>query len=185
MTSKAQIFQKSTERTNMYTLCPTNMVPGKGFRKFGTFKLTNMEDLKLVKAEELKLTQVEDPSPVQPSEIRLYRDQVPAGMYESRITDIRLLSDAGAAQCYVFDVVHHIPGIGDVNIQYTTGYNPRYKNFEYALVRYGLGSIKSSLGLEEMIEVSYRDGEDLGEISWRDTLSNYLKYSAPPPANTQ
>lgn len=177
MTSNAQIFQKSTERTNMYTLCPTNMVPGKGFRKFGTFKLTKVEDLKLAK--------VEDPSPVQPSEIRLYRDQVPAGMYESRITDIRLLSDAGAAQCYVFDVVHHIPGIGDVHISYTTGYNPRYKNFEYALVRYGLGSIKSSLGLEEMIEVSYRDGEDLGEISWRDTLSNYLKYSAPPPANTQ
>jgi len=53
-----------------------------------------------------------------------------------------------------------------------------------ALVRCGLGSIKSYLGLEEMIEVSYRDGEDLGEISWRDTLSNYLKYSASPQANT-
>jgi len=148
MTSKAQIFQKSTERTNMYTLCPTNMVPGKGFRKFGTFKLTNVDELKFVKVEELKLTQVEDPSPVQPLEIRLYRDQVPAGMYESRITDIRLLSDANANQPLVYDVVHHLTGIGDVHIQYTTGYNPRYKNFEYALVRYGLGSIKSSLGLE-------------------------------------
>ena len=174
MTSNAQIFQKSTERTNMYTLCPTNMVPGKGFRKFGTFKLTKAEDLKLAKVEE-------SATPV----IRLYRDQVPAGLYESRITDIRLLSDAGTAQHYVFDVVHHIPGIGDVHISYTTGYNPRYKNFEYALVRYGLESIKSSLGLEEMIDVSYRDGEDLGEISWRDTISNYLKYTATPPANTQ
>ena len=174
MPEQVQIFQKSTERTNLYTLCPTNMVPGKGFRKFGTFKLTKAEDLKHAKVEESAA-----------SVIRLYRDQVPARMYESRITDIRLLSDAGTAQHYVFDVVHHIPGIGDVHISYTTGYNPRYKNFEYALVRYGLESIKSSLGLEEMIEVSYRDGEDLGEISWRDTLSNYLKYTATPLANTQ
>ena len=159
----------------MYTLCPTNMVPGKGFRKFGTFKLTNMENLKLGKAE--------DPSPAQPSEIRLYRDQVPAGMYESRITDIRLLSDANANQPLVYDVVHHLTGIGDVHIQYTTGYNHRYKNFEYALVRYGLRSVMSSLGLEEMIEVSYPDGEELGDIRWRDTLSNYRRRTSPPTAD--
>ena len=54
MPEQVQFFKKCTERTNMYTLCPTNMVPGKGFRKFGTFKLTNMEDLKLAKVEDLK-----------------------------------------------------------------------------------------------------------------------------------
>ena len=39
MPEQVQIFQKSTERTNLYTLCPTNMVPGKGFRKFGPSSL--------------------------------------------------------------------------------------------------------------------------------------------------
>ena len=169
MPEQVQFFKKCTERTNMYTLHPTSMVPVKGIRSIGTYKIAPKKN----------------PTPAAPVVKRLYRDQVPAGMYESRITDIRLLSDANANQPLVYDVVHHLTGIGDVHIQYTTGYNPRYKNFEYALVRYGLWSVMSSLGLEEMIEVSYPEGEELGDIRWRDTLSNYLKYSAPPPANTQ
>ena len=164
----------------MYTLCPTNMVPGKEFRKFGTFKLTNMENLKLAK--------VEDPSPVQPSEIRLYRDQVPAGSYYSKILrydNWKTVKKFSGGKTDFFDVVYELEGIGEVYVEYARNRSRDYTNFAKAMMRYGCKNLQDAVGIREWVEVKYNPGQALGYICARGEYPFKRRFCAPPPADTE
>ena len=172
MQKQIQFFKKCTERTNMYTLHPTSMVPVKGIRSIGTYKIAPKKK----------------PTPAAPVVRRLYRDQVPAGSYYSKILrydNWKTVKKFSGGKTDFFDVVYELEGIGEVYVEYARNRSRDYTKFSKAMMRYGCKTLQDAVGIREWVEVKYNPGQALGYICARGEYPFKRHFCVPPPADTE